>query len=237
MTSHEVGFPSKVELDLKSSARHFWLARARQHTTDSYAGVRMAKFPEDLRTYEHLLWQMRANVVIEIGTRFGGSALWFRDRLRTMRAYGRIACLSRRFDRYRPEGGGRGCLRRRSRLRRDDHLPGGGRSGPSAAGAGCTAASAGRAVLRRRGFRPCLRDDLRRAAGFARFVPTGGYLVVEDGCVDVEEMRLNDSWPRGVLPAVADWLASTDGEDFRVRRDLELYGMTCHPGGFLQRMP
>jgi cephalosporin hydroxylase len=72
--------------------------------------------------------------------------------------------------------------------------------------------------------------------GFARFVPVGGYLVVEDGCVDVEEMRLDDSWPRGVLPAIADWLASPDGEAFRVQRDLELYGMSCHPGGFLQRM-
>ncbi len=46
--------------------------------------------------------------------------------------------------------------------------------------------------------------DTTRAAleGFARFVPPGGFFVVEDGCVDDEELRF-DEWPRGVLPAVA----------------------------------
>jgi cephalosporin hydroxylase len=33
---------------------------------------------------------MRADAVVEIGTLYGGSALWFRDRLRAMRTYGRI---------------------------------------------------------------------------------------------------------------------------------------------------
>jgi cephalosporin hydroxylase len=71
--------------------------------------------------------------------------------------------------------------------------------------------------------------------GFARFVSPGGFMVVEDGCVDIESMRLNADWPRGVLPAVADWLAGPLGRDFVARRDLELYGVTCHPGGLLQR--
>ena len=70
--------------------------------------------------------------------------------------------------------------------------------------------------------------------GFSGFVPVGGFMVIEDGCVDVEELRVDDAWPRGVLPAVTEWL-ETEGSAFRVRRDLELYGVTCHPGGFLQR--
>jgi hypothetical protein len=59
--------------------------------------------------------------------------------------------------------------------------------------------------------------------------------VVEDACVDVERLRIADDWPRGVSPALQAWL---DGEahGFVVRRDLELYGITCHPGGFLQRV-
>jgi hypothetical protein len=40
-----------------------------------------------------------------------------------------------------------------------------------------------------------------------------------------------------VLPAVHDWLAMPAGEQFVVRRDLELYGVSCHPSGFLQRRP
>jgi hypothetical protein len=50
-------------------------------------------------------------------------------------------------------------------------------------------------------------------------------------------MRLNEDWPRGVLPAVADWLGGDTGSEFRQRKDLELYGLSCHPGGYLQRLP
>ena len=50
----------------------------------------MLKFPEDLRVYEHLLWQTAPSTVIEVGVKDGGSALWFRDRLRTLAAYGRV---------------------------------------------------------------------------------------------------------------------------------------------------
>jgi cephalosporin hydroxylase len=71
--------------------------------------------------------------------------------------------------------------------------------------------------------------------GLARFVPRNGYFVVEDGCVDIEEMRLEPDWPRGVLPAIESWLETDEGSHFTVRRDLELYGLSCHPGGFLQR--
>lgn len=71
--------------------------------------------------------------------------------------------------------------------------------------------------------------------GFAEFVPLKGFFVVEDGCVDVDALRVSEDWPRGVLPAVGEWLAGAGGS-FRVRSDLELYGVTCHPGGFLQRV-
>jgi hypothetical protein len=40
-----------------------------------------------------------------------------------------------------------------------------------------------------------------------------------------------------VLPAVREWLGGPAGRSFRSRRDLELYGVTCHPGGLLQRLP
>lgn len=71
--------------------------------------------------------------------------------------------------------------------------------------------------------------------GFSRFVSPGSFFVVEDGCVDVEAMRVSDDWPRGVLPALHDWLETPAGAEFVVRRDLELYGISCHPRGYLQR--
>src|SRR4051812_10601428 len=83
--------PRAVSVDRREPLGNYWRARIGQHTQDSYAGVPMIKFPEDLRVYEHLLWESRCDVVIEIGCRYGGSALWFRDRLLTNRSYGRIA--------------------------------------------------------------------------------------------------------------------------------------------------
>ena len=51
----------------------------------------------------------------------------------------------------------------------------------------------------------------------AHYVPVNGYLVVEDGAVDVEELRVEDDWPRGVLPALREWLRSPEGQTFTVR--------------------
>jgi cephalosporin hydroxylase len=225
-----------VTVDFESdSLRDYWLSRAAQHTHDVYAGVPLAKMPEDLRVYEQLLWEDRVDTVIEIGTLYGASALWFRDRLRTMRAYGRIAhvqVITIDIEINTP----------RARVAAAD---------PSYADEitfieadVCDTSLPDRvAGLLRPDARCIVIEDsahvyeTTRAAleGFARFVPPGGWFVVEDGCVDVEVMRLDEGWPRGVLPAVDDWLATEAGFAFGARRDRESYGVTCHPRGFLQR--
>ena len=215
--------------------RAYWLDRVALHTQDTYAGLPLSKLPEDLRIYEHLLWADRPNVVIELGTQYGASALWFRDRLRTLAAYGlipgpRVITIDVEAERARPflDGAdprweesislvvGDVC---------DANLP------PEVAellppAARCLVVGDSAHVYA---------TTMAALSGFASFVSPGGFVVVEDGCVDIESMRLEDGWPRGVLPAVADWLAGPAGEAFVVRRDLELYGVTCHPGGLLQR--
>ncbi len=232
--THEL--PPTVGIDLtRTSLRDYWFDRLSQHLLDFYAGVPLVKFPEDLRTYEHLIWLARPDVVIEIGTYGGGSALWFRDRLRTLAAYGHIGrphvvsvdldmsqartLLERSDPRYAEEI----TLVEADIL--DPVLP--------ARVEALLPASARCLVIEDSAH---VYDTTWAAlSGFAAFVPPGGFFVVEDGCTDVEEMRLAENWPRGVLPAVRDWLRTPEGEDFTVRRDLELYGFSCHPEGFLQR--
>lgn len=223
-----------VEARMEESLRSYWLGRAAQHTHDSYGGIPLAKFPEDLRVYEHLLWADRPNAVIEIGTHCGASALWFRDRLRTLATYGLISDF---------------CVvtvdveadRARSYLDRAD--PSWEESISLVSGDVCDQSLPVRiAELLPRASRCFVVEDsahiyattMAALTGFSRFVSPGGFIVVEDGCVDIDAMRLDESWPRGVRAAVADWLAGP-GFAFVARRDLELYGVTCHPGGLLQR--
>jgi len=230
--------PPAVSADLTTGALlEYWRARVTQHLSDSYAGLKLSKFPEDLRVYEHLLWLQAPDTVIEIGTQFGASALWFRDRLRTLQAYGRIErdplVVSVDVD----QSAARAGLREADpRYEEQIVLVEGDVLSPD------TAAAVGERVAgRERRF--VIEDSAHvyattRAAldAFAALVPVGGFMVVEDGCVDVEELRISEDWPRGVLPALDDWLASAPGHDFQVRRDLELYGVSCHPRGFLQRV-
>jgi cephalosporin hydroxylase len=227
--------PTRVEVDFGESIRDYWLKRALQHTNDRYAGVPLSKFPEDLRVYEHLLWAARPNTVIEIGTDFGGSALWFRDRLASLTRYGghaspRVISIDIDIDRPRaaladadPEYAVAITLVEGNVL--DPQLP--------------TVV----AELLMPDARCFIVEDSAHTYettyaaldGFSRFVATGGFFVVEDGCVDVDEMRASPDWPRGVLPALHDWLKTSAAADFDVRRDLEIYGISCHPEGFLQR--
>ncbi len=224
-----------IEKRLEDSLRSYWLDRVAQHTQDSYAGVPFSKFPEDLRVYEHLLWVDRPNVVIEIGTHFGASALWFRDRLRTLADYGlivdpRVVTIDIQAEHARPY------------LDRAD--PNWEETITLVSADICEEGLSDRvSALIPSGARCFVVEDsahvyattMAALVGFAPFVSSGGFVVVEDGCVDIESMRLSEDWPRGVLPAVSDWLASASGAAFVARRDLELYGMTCHPGGLLQR--
>ena len=230
------GLPPTVTIDLREPAlAAYFKARVGQALHDSYAGAPLVKFPEDLRVYEHLLWVQAADTVVEVGTYGGGSALWFRDRLRTLQTYG---------------GSGRDPLVVSVDIDQGDAIdrlaaadPGfaeqirlveGDVRDPS------TVAEVRRLVAGRlncfvvEDSAHTYESTLASLEAFADLVPVGGFMVVEDGCVDIDALRLAPDWPRGVLPALRDWLATEAGRAFAVRRDLELYGMACHPEGFLQ---
>ena len=230
------GLPPAVSADLTTGPLlDYWRARVTQHLSDSYAGLKLSKFPEDLRVYEHLLWQTAPSTVIEVGVKDGGSALWFRDRLRTLAAYGRVrdplmvaidvetADAWEQLERVDPSFGENialveGDIRDSATVARVAELMKG---------------REGAFVVE--DSEHIYETTMASLNALARYVPLDGYLVVEDGAVDVEELRVEDDWPRGVLPALRDWLQSPEGRTFTVRRDLELYGLSAHPSGFLQR--
>lgn len=236
MAAEAEALPLRLELDRDESVRSFWRRRIEQHLSEWYCGIRLSKFPEDLRVMEQLLFAQRPDAVVELGCQFGASSLWFADRLASIARYGgpqdtlvvavdldvepaRVA-----LDRVDPAWAERIVLIEADIA--DPALPGlvrshlGGRANcflveDSAHDHPTTAAA---------------------LAGFADLVPRGGYFVVEDGIVDDEELRLLDDWPRGVERAIAEFLDGPVGAAFERRRDLERYGITSHPGGYLQRV-
>lgn len=226
--------PPTVEVSFDQSVLDYTRARLRQHTLDSYAGISMSKFPEDLRVYEHLLWLSKTDVVIELGVQFGASSLWFRDRLQTLGRYRSTsqkmvigididltaarAALAGADPEYEAdikliEGS---VTDRRIPELISDLIP---------AGSQCLVIEDSAHTYE---------STLASLRGFSRFVQPAGFIVVEDGSVDIDELRVFDDWPRGVLPALHYWLEN-EGAGFEVRHDLQLYGVTCHPGGVLQR--
>lgn len=213
--SHPAGPPPPVDPALEEPFGDYWRRRIDQHHDDSWAGVPLAKFPEDLRVYQHLLWESRADTVIELGAKWGGSLLWFRDQLRTFAGYGRpgrepqvigvdlatdhaVTLLDRADPAWREQILlVEGDLREPATLRRiEDAVD------PLAR---CLvvedAAHTG---------------EVTRAAldSLSHLVPKGGFYVVEDGHVDIA--RLHPDGPPeirqlgvragGVQPAIAEWL-------------------------------
>jgi cephalosporin hydroxylase len=227
--------PRPVTTSLSDTVRDLWLARADQHIHDSYAGISMSKFPEDLRVYEHLIWESGANVVIEIGTQFGGSALWFRDRLAAFARYRRAPRPFVISIDIAVEGARRGIEAIDPSYSDTIALLEADVADPGLAARVEALIPPGSRCLVSEDSAHVYDTTFASLETFARFVPPGGFFVVEDGCVDIDELRASSEWPRGVLPALHDWLATPAGSEFRVRRDLELYGISCHPEGFLER--
>ncbi|MFF9628582.1 CmcI family methyltransferase [Streptomyces fradiae] len=232
----DMGLPPRVAAELDGTVRAYWRARERQHLRDVYAGVRIKKFPEDLRMMEHLMWLSRSQAVVELGTHFGGSALWFRDRLRTLAAYGRVPPGVRVVTVDLRQDKARAALSAADPSYEDGiTLVEGDVADPDTALRVRAALPAGARCLVVEDTLHTYGTTTAALRNFAPLVPVGGFFVVEDGIVDVPELR-PPGMPGGVLPAVRDWLAGPDGADFRQRRDLERYGLTCHIGGWLERV-
>lgn len=233
----ENSVPRAIAVGPETSVREYWRMRLLQHTDDRYLGIKTSKFPEDLRVYEHLLWVAAPDVIVELGAQSGGSTLWLRDRLRTLASYGVLAAAPRVVSVDLDLSAAR-----RNVAQRD---PDWAETIAFVEGDVCdpaTRAAVGEAIPP--GAVCMVIEDSAHTAATTRaalelysdLVAPGGFFIVEDGCVDVPWMRVKPDWPSGVLPSLAAWLATEQGRRFRVRRDLEVYGVTCHPSGFLQRL-
>ncbi|MEJ7786028.1 MAG: CmcI family methyltransferase [Solirubrobacteraceae bacterium] len=190
--------------------------------------------PRGLRVYEHLLWQAQPDAVVELGVQFGGSALWWRDRMAALRRYGHRGgtVVAVELD---PGAAIEALDRADPAWRESIELIAGDVHDPELPGRVGRHLGSGARCLVVEDTAHVYETTWAALEGFHSFVAPGGSFVVEDGCVDDDALRISPDWPRGVRPAIDNWLETSDGRAFEARRDLELYGVTCHPSGFLQR--
>ena len=185
----------------------------------NYRGVTILKNVMDLWVYQEIIHRTRPQVVIEIGTRHGGSALWFADTLSWVG--GEVVSIDLRSP--DPSTFGREVPANLSFIEGDS-----------------IADSTLELVRERVAGRPAMvvADGNHSAAHVAKelelyspFVPVGGYFIAEDGIVDV--MEWTEFCP-GPVEGVRRFLEQRD--DFVVDRDCEKMILTYNPGCYLRRI-
>lgn len=194
-----------------------WNMRLQMHTRDTYRGRLLCKFPEDLRTYQHVIEDSAPEVIVELGSQDGGSAQWFADQLQTF--FGKGEVISVDTAPVRPLD------------RPDITFIQGDLTSPEVIDK----------VFAQVGDRSCMVVEdsahtypvtLAALELYSDLVQGSTWFVVEDGVVDEDHLRLS-GWPRGVQQAVTEFCASERGQRFN-RLSLTPYGLTCHHDGWLR---
>jgi cephalosporin hydroxylase len=181
-----------------------------------WLGVRIAKAPMDLWVYQELIVETKPDVVLELGTLEGGSALFFATVLDAI-GHGRVISVDvQRFNAKWP-------MHPRIFYISAD-------SNSDQAEAWVREEVKGKSVLVSADsdhHRDHVAGELRR---YHDLVKPGGYLVVEDTNLNVTTDQIGYPGPG---EAVTAFLA--EHPEFEVVSHAERYGVTLNPSGFLRR--
>lgn len=210
--------PPNVPYNLLAPLSAFWKARLETHTQDSYRGIPLAKMPEDVWTYQHLLHESQPDVIVELGSYRGGSALWFADQLSIMGRRTLPLVVSVDINPVPLQDS------RISFITADVRDEG--------AQAKVRELVAGRRVLVSEDSNHNYVSTSAALNGYADLVASNSWFVVEDGVVDDEDLRL-PRYPRGIDQAITEFLASPQGKRF-TRHNLAPYGISTCLNGWLK---
>lgn len=187
----------------------------------SYKGVRCIKSPIDLALYLKVMWDLRPETIIEIGSKEGGSALWFDDTSKTFDLNSRVISI----DLDPPVIENNTTV---SFLRGDVNE------------LNVVLDEALLAQLKHPWL--IVEDSAHSYSGcmaalnfFAANMNTGDMLIMEDGVLD--DLGLTEQYQGGPNRAIADFLEQNGGV-FSIMEELcDFYGYnaTYNPNGFLQK--
>jgi cephalosporin hydroxylase len=201
----------------------YWTDRLHQHHHDTYKGRALVKLPEDMRTYQHVIEDSRPEVIVELGTYDGGSALWFADQLDVLCGVKTARPTVITVDR---------AIRGRS-IQVDDpniafiH----GDLGDTDVASRVSALVDGRRAMVVEDAEHTDRCTTAALELYSGLVSPGCYFVVEDAIVDDPDLALAGWGGGGVAHAISRFIEHH--EEF-TQEYLEPYGLTMHFGGWLK---
>jgi cephalosporin hydroxylase len=192
--------------------------RSKRYTIDlSWFGHRTLKCPMDLWTYQEILVETRPDLVVECGTRFGGSA-YFIASILDLLGHGRVLTIDIDTGPTRPSHP------------RIEYLTGS-TADPDIVEQVRSAANGKRTMV-------ILDSDhsrdhvLAELNAYREVVSVGCYLIVED--TDVNGHPARPDFGPGPMEALDAFLATTDA--YVSDPDRERFMMTLNPRGFLKRV-
>ncbi len=182
-----------------------------------FLGVQVWKTPLDLWLYQELIHELRPDVLIEAGTKFGGSAYYF-ARMFDLLDHGEVVTIDVEEQPDRPEHP------------RITYLSGSSTDPDVFARVGELLGDRKPLIVldssHRRGH---VLDELRL---WSPLVPVGSYIVVEDTHAGGHPVTTNIG--RGPWAAVRAFLRETD--DFEVDESMHKFFLTFNPRGYLRRV-
>ena len=221
------------------SVLDLWHSQVIQHHQETYRKIGIGKFPQDLWSYEKLLDASSPEVIIEIGINEGGFTQWLHDRLLTTYAFDGLR---------RPRTVIGLDLDIRNAQRNLSPLLNNPVDGVEIVLIECDLLNSSLLEKNKKTIasiinnRPLLiiedsghsyETTMASLNSFSELVKPGEWFVVEDTCVDIDELRECSSWPRGALVATNEFLE--DHDDFERTNFNHTYSITCHPYGFLRK--
>jgi cephalosporin hydroxylase len=187
-----------------------------------WMGVQALKNPLDCWIYQEILWEVRPEVVVEIGSFAGGSTLYF-CHLCDLIGQGLVVSLDADRSHFQVQH------LRLVEITGDCWEP--------AVTARVAALCAGKRTMVVHDAEHTQDAVLRALRLYADFVSPGSYFIVEDGIVDVFDPRVSPQlgWDRpGPLAAIREFLR--EDKRFVIDKSRERYLITYNPCGFLRRV-
>lgn len=189
------------------------------HHKITYRGIKAIKCPFDYVLYQMLIWELKPDLIIEIGTNKGGSALYLADLL-NMIGNGEIHTIDIEKDQSDPQL----INNPRIKLFTDGYQ-----------GYDLSLAEGFKNILIIEDGSHTYEDTIAGIKKFAPLVTKGSYLIVEDGIIN--EIGLKKDYRGGPLKAISEFLSTST--DFVIdRKWCDMFGTnaTFNVDGYLKRI-